>query len=69
MSEAMRTYWPLVAIALMALGVLLVRARRTTKGRPFLTLVLTLGGALLMGGALAGVLLPFVTLLQSISGH
>ena len=64
LSDAMRTYWPLVVIALVALGVLLVRGRRTAKGRPFLTLALTLGGALLLGGALAGVLLPFVTLLQ-----
>jgi hypothetical protein len=43
LSDAMRTYWPLVAIALAALGVLLVRV------------------------PLAGVLLPFVSLIESIA--
>jgi hypothetical protein len=64
LSDAMRMCWPLVAIALGALAIMLVRVRRTAKGRPLLTLSLTIGGAMLLSGALAGVILPFISLIQ-----
>ncbi|HEX7900215.1 MAG TPA: permease prefix domain 1-containing protein [Planctomycetota bacterium] len=66
-SDAMRAYWPLVAIVLAALAVLLVRVPRAAKWRPLLTLSLTTGGAILLGGVLAGVLLPFVSLIEGLA--
>ncbi len=66
-SDAMRAYWPLVAIMLAALGVLLVRVPPAAKWRPLLTLSLTTGGAILLGGVLAGVLLPFVSLIEGLA--
>ena len=67
LSGAMRTYWPLVAVALLALGVLLVRAPRQGKWRPLLDLSMATAGAALLGGALAGVILPFVSLLEGLA--
>jgi hypothetical protein len=67
LSDAMRAYWPLVAIALVALAVLLFRVPRPSKWRALLNLSLTVGGAALLGGVLAGVLLPFVNLIEGLA--
>ncbi|MBI3858245.1 MAG: hypothetical protein HY293_21390 [Planctomycetes bacterium] len=66
LSGSMRTYWPLLAAALIGLAVVLYRFRRPGKGRTALNLVLGLGSAALLGGVFAGVLLPFVSLLQGL---
>jgi hypothetical protein len=63
----MRDGWALVLLGFVGLGVLLVRVPRHGKWRPFFALSMALGGAGLLAGALAGVILPFVSLIQCLS--
>jgi hypothetical protein len=67
LSDVMRTFWPALALTLAALAAAVIRARRTGKWKIALDLSLGLLGAALLGGVLAGVLLPFVSLIEGMT--
>lgn len=68
LSSGMRAFWPLLLVAFVALAVLLVRFPRRSRWRPVFDGTLAIGGAGLFGGALAGVILPLITLLNGLLG-
>lgn len=68
-SDAMRSYWGVVAIALLGLAWTLIRVRKPGTWRTTLDLTLGIGGAILLSGVFVGVLLPFVTLLEGLTRH
>lgn len=67
LSDLMRAYWPLVALALAGLAVLLVHVPRKGAWRPLLDFSMGVGGVALLGGVFAGVILPSVALLQGLA--
>ena len=68
-SSVMRDAWPLVVAALAGLALLLLRLPRRSAWRGALNAAAVLGGAALLGGALVGVMLPLLGLLQAVGGR
>jgi len=63
-SEAMQRFWPAVALALAGLLIAVIRVRRSGKRSAALDLALGLTGAVLLAAVIAGLLLPFVGLIE-----
>ena len=61
----MRDSWPVVLVALAALGAALTRVRRLGRWRPAVEAALVLPGAVLCAAALAAATLPLISLLEA----
>jgi hypothetical protein len=67
LARGMSAAWPLTAAVLALLAVAIWRAPREARWRPALDLGMLLGGAGLIGGALAGLVLPFIGLVNGLA--
>jgi hypothetical protein len=67
LGRGMTSGWPLTAAALALLAYGIWRAPREARWRPAFDLSLLLGGAGLIGGALAALVLPFVGIMNGLA--